>query len=115
MHGIPAHGGELVDLVVEADRARQIEAEARDWPSWNLSSRQLCDLELLLVGGLSPLRGFLTREGYEAVCESMRLPSGILWPIPVILDLPGGIAERLDVPSMLALRDPEGMMLAALH
>ena len=55
------HGGTLVDLVVDADRADQLKHEARDLPSWTLTPRQLCDLELLANGAFSPLTGFLGR------------------------------------------------------
>jgi sulfate adenylyltransferase len=114
-HLIPPHGGELVDLIVSAERAKELTELSRDWPSWDLTPRQLCDLELLLNGGFSPLRGFLTRADYESVCASMRLADGTLWPIPVTLDLPESLAGELGPGAKLALRDPEGVMLAALN
>ncbi|MGH8931143.1 MAG: bifunctional sulfate adenylyltransferase/adenylylsulfate kinase [Egibacteraceae bacterium] len=114
-HLIAPHGGELVDLLVDADRAAQLKAASVDWPSWDLTPRQLCDLELLCNGGFSPLRGFLGQADYESVCERMRLIDGTLWPIPITLDVPEELAQSLEPGSMLALRDPEGVMLAALH
>ena len=69
---IEPHGGELVDLLVDAAKAEQLKTASRDWPSWDLSPRQLCDLELLVNGGLSPLRGFMTRNDYDCVCRDMR-------------------------------------------
>lgn len=59
-------------------------------PRLNLTERQLCDLELLLVGGFAPLRGFHTKEEYESVVETMRLPDGALWPMPITLSVPAG-------------------------
>ncbi|MPZ88428.1 MAG: bifunctional sulfate adenylyltransferase/adenylylsulfate kinase [Nitriliruptorales bacterium] len=112
---IEPHGGELVDLRVSAERAAAARAASRDWPSWELAPRQLCDLELLLSGGFSPLRGFLGREDYEAVCAQLRLAEGTLWPIPITLDVPEPVARGLDPGAPLALRDPEGAMLAVLH
>lgn len=114
-HLIEPHGGTLVDLLVGAERAAELQAQSRDWPSWDLTPRQLCDLELLLNGGFSPLRGFMGRRDYESVCASMRLASGALWPIPVVLDVPEATAKVLARPSTLALRDPEGVMLGVLH
>ncbi len=85
---IEPHGGVLVQLLASPERAAEIQSQSRDWSSWDLSERQLCDLELLLTGGFSPLQSFMGRRDYESVCASMRLASGQLWPIPVVLDLP---------------------------
>ena len=112
---IRPHGGELIDLMAGGARAAELAAASRDFPSSDLTPRQICDLELLMNGGFSPLRGFLGRADYEAVLDRMRLADGTLWPIPVILDLPAGAADRLAPGASLALRDPEGVMLAVLH
>src|SRR5260221_5142126 len=109
------HGGARVDPLVADERAAVLKAASRDWPSWDLTARQLCDLELLMNGGFSPLRGFLGREDYESVCARMRLADGTLWPIPIALDLTEEAAGKLGPGSSLALRDSEGVMLAALH
>jgi sulfate adenylyltransferase len=114
-HLIPPHGGALVDLIVDEDRAAELRKQSAEWPSWELTSRQLCDLELLSSGGFSPLRGFLGRADHEAVCTGMRLADGTLWPIPVALDVPEELATGLEPGTTFALRDPEGVMLAALH
>jgi len=112
---IQAHGGALVDPIVDDRRAAELKAESKDWPSWDLTPRQLCDLELILNGGFSPLTGFLCREDYEAVCDGMRLVDGTLWPLPITLDVPEELAGGLERGQHLALRDPEGLMLAVLH
>jgi len=112
---IEPHGGELVDLVVDPARAEQLRQGSKNWPSWDLTPRQLCDLELLLLGGFSPLRGFLGRADYDSVCRNMRLADGRLWPIPVTLDVGDALAAKIAPGRSLALRDPEGVMLAALH
>src|SRR5580704_8420999 len=109
------HGGELVNLVVPQGRAAELQSHSKDWPSWDLTARQLCDLELLLNGGFSPLRSFLSRKVYESVCSKMRLADGTIWPIPVVLDIPEAFAQTIAPGKTIALRDPEGVMLAALH
>ena len=79
-HLIAPHGGSLISLVASDDHATELQEESRDWPSWDLTPRQLCDLELLLNGGFSPLRGFMNRKDYDSVCDNMRLADGTVWP-----------------------------------
>jgi sulfate adenylyltransferase len=101
---------------VPAERAAELKAHSKDWPSWDLTARQLCDLELLMSGGFSPLRGFLNRADYEGVCQNMRLANGTLWPMPITLDVTEDFAKKLTAgSSKIALRDPEGVMLAVMH
>jgi sulfate adenylyltransferase len=112
---IPAHGGSLMDLVVDQKRAQELRALSNRWLSWDLTARQSCDLELMMNGGFSPLRGFMRRGDYESVCESMRLTDGTLWPIPIVLDVPEAFGRTIEPGGSVALRDPEGVMLAVLH
>ncbi|HEY4905587.1 MAG TPA: bifunctional sulfate adenylyltransferase/adenylylsulfate kinase [Candidatus Sulfotelmatobacter sp.] len=115
-HLIAPHGGELVNLYVQPKQATDIKAHSREWPSWDLTPRQVCDLELLMSGGFSPLTGFLNRKDYEGVCQNMKLASGVLWPIPITLDVTEEFAKKLTPGgSKVALRDGEGVMLAVLH
>ncbi|MGA9526767.1 MAG: bifunctional sulfate adenylyltransferase/adenylylsulfate kinase [Terriglobales bacterium] len=115
-HLVAPHGGELIQLQVSADRAAELKAHSKEWPSWDLTARQLCDLELIMSGGFSPLRGFMNRADYEGVCHNMRLANGTLWPMPITLDVTEEFAKKLTPgTSKIALRDPEGVMLAVLH
>ncbi len=115
-HLIPPHGGELMQLIASAERSAELKAHSREWPSWDLTARQLCDLELLLSGGFSPLYGFMNRADYEAVCCKMHLTNGLIWPMPITLDVTEDFAKKLTPgSSKVALRDPEGVMLAVLH
>jgi sulfate adenylyltransferase len=111
---IEPHGGELVDLMVDEATAGEIKAHSLEYASWDLTPRQMNDLELLLTGAFSPLRGFLNRADYESVCDTMRLVDDTLWPMPVTLDVTAEVAEGLSKGDRLALRDPEGVMLAVL-
>ncbi|NOZ22964.1 MAG: bifunctional sulfate adenylyltransferase/adenylylsulfate kinase [Planctomycetes bacterium] len=113
-HLIQPYGGTLVDLIADEDRAKELRELSREWPSWDLTPRQICDVELLLNGGFSPLRGFMSQEDYEGVCQDMRLADGTLWPVPIVLDVPEETAKELEPDDMLALRNPEGVMLAAM-
>jgi sulfate adenylyltransferase len=114
-HINPPHGGTLINLLVDENRRGEIRAASKGWASWDLTRRQLCDLELLMNGGFSPLRGFMGQADYESVCSSMRLRNGLVWPMPVVLDLPSEFATTLQAGAPLALRDPEGVILAVVH
>src|SRR5680860_290331 len=113
-HLISPYGGELRELIVDDVRAEELKKAARDLPSWDLTPRQLCDLELLLTGGFSPLDGFLGEADHAAVCRDVRLADGTVWPMPITLDVPQDLAEQVDAGGHLALRDPEGVLLAVL-
>lgn len=112
---IEAHGGRLINLLVDEQRATTMKRASRDWPSWDLTERQLCDLELLINGGFSPLAGFMVESDYDSVVDTMRLADDTLWPIPITLDVPESVGADLSSGDMLALRDAEGVMLAALR
>ncbi len=106
------HGGALTDLIVDPEEAENLRTAAVDITSVTLSQRQVCDLELLMNGGFSPLSSFMNRADYQAVVDSGRLADGTLWPIPVVLDVSREAAEKLVPGQKLALRDGEGFMLA---
>jgi sulfate adenylyltransferase len=115
-HLIAPHGGELINLIVDSAPAAELKGHSKEWPSWDLTGRQVCDVELLLSGGFSPLRGFMNRADYEGVCNNMRLKSGALWPMPITLDVTEEFAKSLKPgSSKVALRDGEGVMLAVLN
>ena len=104
----------LKPLLAGGSDAEKLKIEAFDLPSVTLSQRQLCDVELMMNGGFTPLDGFMDRDTYEHVLESMRLPGGVLWPIPITLDVDRKLGETIEPGSRLALRDQEGLILAVL-
>jgi len=109
------HGGELKNLYLPDDQAEAEKVAAGKYPSWDLTERQLCDVELLLNGAFSPLEGFLGKDDYAGVVKTMRLANGTLWPIPVTLDVTEKFADGLSVGDKIALRDLEGVILATLE
>ena len=109
------HGGELKDLYLpEADVADE-KRRSRDLPSWDLTMRQLCDIELLQNGGFSPLEGFQDEQDYRSVLDKMRLSNGTIWPIPITLDVTETFAQAVKVGGKIALRDPEGVLIATME
>ncbi len=108
------HGGELIELYLGESAADAEKAAAKDYPSWDLTPRQLCDIELILNGAFSPLQGFLPRADYDKVLSDMRLASGVLWPIPITLDVSRAFADEISEGTKIALRDREGVVLATM-
>ena len=108
------HGGDLKNLYLSAADADAEKQAARDYASWDLTERQLCDIELLLNGAFSPLEGFLNQDDYDSVVKTMRLTSGVLWPIPITLDVSEEFAASIHSGDKVALRDLEGVIIATI-
>jgi sulfate adenylyltransferase len=104
----------IPELYVSSDSAQKLKVEAGNMPSWDLTARQVCDLELLMNGGFHPLKGFMGQADYDGVVDSMRLADGTLWPIPITLDVSDAFAEKVAPGQDIALRDAEGVILAVL-
>ena len=93
----------------------ELRASAAPLPSWDLTPRQLCDLEMLLTGAFSPLPGYLSQADYQRVLAEMRLADGTVWPLPVVLDVSEAFAAGVSPGQSVALRDAEGVLLAILE
>ncbi|MFZ9117328.1 MAG: bifunctional sulfate adenylyltransferase/adenylylsulfate kinase [Paracoccaceae bacterium] len=104
----------IPELYVSHEIAQKLKVEAADLISWDLTPRQICDLELLMNGGFNPLKGFLSEADYNSVVETMRLEDGSLWPMPITLDVGEAFAEKLNIGQDIALRDQEGVILATM-
>jgi sulfate adenylyltransferase len=101
------HGGILQDLIArDASKKVELVTEAASLKSINLTDRQLCDLELILNGGFSPLTGFNTKADYESIRDNMRLKSGEIWSIPITLDVSGETSKQFSEGERVVLRDP---------
>ena len=105
----------LHSLIVDKDLSKELIRNSVNFHSWYLSKRQLCDLELLLNGAFSPLNGFMNRQDYESVIETMRLSNGQLWPIPIVFDVYEKMKDLVHKGDIISLRDPEGSILAFMH
>ena len=108
---ISPYGGKLVNQFIDDDERQVLLERARRLPSIQLSSRSLCDLELLATGGFSPLIGFMGKADYERVLEEMRLSNGTLFPIPITLPVNG---QGIVIGKEIALRSPKNELLAIM-
>lgn len=104
----------IPELYVSHESALKLKHEAGSLPSWDLTARQVCDLELLMNGGFFPLKGFQSEADYNGTVENMRTADGTLWPIPVTLDVSEKFAEGVQPGQDIALRDQEGVILAIM-
>ncbi|MBI5063973.1 MAG: adenylyltransferase, partial [Desulfatitalea sp.] len=112
---IESGAGNLVSLIVDKERAGTLKELSLHLPSITLTDHQLCDIELLATGALSPLTGFMTRSNYESVLDRMQLQDGTCWPVPVCLGISEKQGQHLESGQSLAIRDPEGFLLAVMH
>jgi sulfate adenylyltransferase len=92
---IAPHGGTLVDLLVSERDRDKLADEARNFPKLTVNERELSDLEMLSIGALSPLTGFQGKAEYDSILDSMHLPNGLPWTIPVTLSLTDEEAKRI--------------------
>ncbi len=82
---ISPYGGKLIDLLVPAEQKNDLMSQATHLPSIQISARAMCDLELLAIGGFSPLARFMGKADYQRVLEEKRLQDGTLFPLPITL------------------------------
>ncbi|KAG5664321.1 hypothetical protein KAF25_008055 [Fusarium avenaceum] len=102
------HGGVLKDLFArDLPRQAELESEAQQLPALTLSERHLCDLELILNGGFSPLEGFMTEKDFNGVVENNRLADGALFSMPINLDVNQAEIDQLGIKTgaRITLRD----------
>jgi|UniRef100_A0A7C3LRB1 sulfate adenylyltransferase len=108
------HGGKLVsNVIVESERNAFLKELSRA-NVLTLDTRELSDLVLLSQGALSPLTGFMDQETYHSVIDRMRLPNGLLFPLPVVLSIPQSLFSRVSKGDLLALATPSGQTVGGL-
>jgi sulfate adenylyltransferase len=111
---IAPHGGELVDRrVPEEERAERLE-KAEELPKVALGPRGLSDLEMISTGVFSPLTGFMDREDYESVVETMHLANGLVWSMPITLSASEDEANGIKENDEVALTNGEGRIVATI-
>jgi sulfate adenylyltransferase len=111
---IAPHGGELVDRRVLREERLERLRRAESLPTISLGVRALSDLEMISVGVLSPLTGFMVRRDYESVVEHMHLSDGLLWTLPVTLAVGREKAREIGEGEEAALADGSGRIVATM-
>ena len=112
---IAPHGGTLINRFVSQDKQSAIRAQAAALPQIVLNERQISDLELIAIGAVSPLTGFMGKADYDKVVSEMHLANGLPWSIPVTLAVTAQQAETLKPGTQAALTDETGTLLALLN
>ena len=111
---IAPHGGELVDRrAPKSERAGMLEA-AQGLAKVVLGPRALSDLEMISTGVFSPLTGFMGREDYKSVVETMHLANGLAWSMPITLSASEEEANSVNEGDEVALTDGAGNILATM-
>jgi len=111
---IAPHGGELVINMASEAEIVALQEAARSLPHVTVGSRQLADLEMMAIGAYSPLGGFMGREDYLGVVNTMHLSDGLPWSIPITLSTSAAQAETLKIGSQLALVNEQGALQAVM-
>src|SRR5438105_6268548 len=102
------HGGVLVDRVLRGHERAEAQARARRAPKVPLTAIAESDLELIAVGALSPLTGFMGKADYERVVHEMRLSGGLPWSLPITLPVDVALAHSLTPGQEVALVTGDG-------
>jgi sulfate adenylyltransferase len=93
----------LVNLLLDGGEAERAAEEAEHLAKVAIGRREMSDLEMLAVGALSPLVGFMGEKDYRCVLEEMHLSNGLPWTIPVTLSLDADEAKRIGGASRITL------------
>ncbi len=109
---ITPHGGTLVNRLVEGDAREALLAKAAGLPKVTLNSREASDLEMIAVGAMSPLEGFMNEADYQGVVDHMHLASGVAWPLPVVLSPKAG--ENVSAGDEVALVAEDGAVYGTM-
>ncbi|BDA67077.1 sulfate adenylyltransferase [Calothrix sp. PCC 7716] len=111
---IAPHGGELVNRRATPAQKEEFLSKADYLPRVQLDERAVSDLEMIAIGGFSPLTGFLNQADYNSVVDNMRLESGAAWSIPVTLSVSEEVAASLTEGSYIRLDNREGKYIGVL-
>ena len=113
LHSIP-HGGKLITRILRGKDREMAELKARELKKIPLTQREVSDIEMIAIGALSPLEGFMCKDDYHSVVDTMRLTNGLPWSIPITLSVKQEVADGLTLKDEVALVDEKGHPLALM-
>ncbi|NJK39751.1 MAG: sulfate adenylyltransferase [Oscillatoriales cyanobacterium RM2_1_1] len=112
---IAPHGGELINRIASPEKRQEMLEKADFLPRVQLDVRSLSDLQMIAIGGFSPLTGFMEQADYETVVSDMRLKNGMPWSVPITLSVSEEVATPLLDGSLVRLDSPEGEFVGVLE
>jgi sulfate adenylyltransferase len=112
---IVPHGNVLVNRIATPAQQADLQAQAEHLPRIQLDERTTSDLELIAIGGFSPLTGFMGQADYEQVVHHMQLANGLPWSIPITLSVDEAIANPLNIGDRIRLDDPNGTFVGVIE
>ncbi|MDH5527490.1 MAG: sulfate adenylyltransferase [Nitrospirota bacterium] len=114
-HTIAPHGGELINRIATGHEQEALAKHAATLTRVPLTSREISDLEMIGTGAMSPLTGFMVKDDYDQVVDTMHLTSGLAWSLPVTLAVTDEMAASLQVGQEVALEGKNGQLLAVME
>ncbi len=115
LDAIAPHGGQLVNRIATPEQRQEFLSKADFLPRVQLDERAVSDLQMIAIGGFSPLTGFMNQEDYDRVVTEMRLTNGSIWAIPVTLSVEEEVAASLKEGGFIRLDNPAGEYIGVLE
>ncbi|MEG4270387.1 MULTISPECIES: sulfate adenylyltransferase [unclassified Microcoleus] len=112
---IAPHGGILVNRIATLDQRQEFFDKAEVLPRVQLSDRSISDLQMIAIGALSPLKGFMNEADYRSVVKQMRLSNGLPWSVPITLSVTEEVAAPLKAGTLVRLDSPSGKFVGLLE
>ncbi|WP_445175871.1 sulfate adenylyltransferase [Microcoleus sp.] len=112
---IAPHGGILVNRIATLDQRQEFFDKAESLQRVQLSDRSISDLQMIAIGALSPLKGFMNEADYRSVVKQMRLSNGLPWSVPITLSVTEAVADTLTEGTLVRLDTPAGEFAGILE
>ena len=112
---IAPHGGQLINRIATPEQRAELLDKADFLPRVKLEARAVSDLEMIAIGGFSPLTGFMSEADYNGVVNDMHLANGLPWSIPITLPVSEEVAAPLQEGTLIRLDNPYGTFVGVLQ